>query len=283
MKWQPAAAKAAAFLVICSFLTILIPVGNTLWSEILLGQGSVETKWTPTPDKFGCTYTQGYWKNHPESWPVDTLILGMVTYNQGDLLAIFNTPPKGDASVILAHQIIAAKLNSLNGASGSAVASTISAADSWLGIYPVGSNPGGQAREDGITMAGMLDQYNNGVIGPGHCEDEESVDEKELMTPEPTLVVTLIPEPVVTVTAVLPPSPKPVTPEPVMTAVPIPQPTKPPAPIVPPTSSAEPPPSPTAVPTTPPTKEADLPPPVTAEPIATVDLTPIILPTPTDP
>ena len=37
-----------------------------------------------------CTYTQGYWKNHAEAWPVSTLTLGNTSYNKSQLLGIFN-------------------------------------------------------------------------------------------------------------------------------------------------------------------------------------------------
>lgn len=35
-----------------------------------------------------CTYTQGYWKTHPEAWPVDSLFLGNRFYNKNELLSI---------------------------------------------------------------------------------------------------------------------------------------------------------------------------------------------------
>src|SRR5688572_23676843 len=59
----------------------------------------------------GCTLTQGYWKNHPEAWPVASLELGSVTYSKAQLLSIFRTPVSGNGLVSLAHQLIAAKLN----------------------------------------------------------------------------------------------------------------------------------------------------------------------------
>jgi hypothetical protein len=62
-----------------------------------------------------CVFTQGYWKNHPEAWPVQELALGGRTYSQDELLAIFHTPVKGNGLVSLAHQLIAAKLNVANG------------------------------------------------------------------------------------------------------------------------------------------------------------------------
>ena len=35
-------------------------------------------------------------------------------------------------------------------------------------------HPGvGSAREQGITLAEVLDSYNNGLLGPGACEDED--------------------------------------------------------------------------------------------------------------
>ena len=51
------------------------------------------------------------------------LTLGTVTYSQAQLLAIFNTPVRGNGLISLAHQLIAAKLNILAGANGGALSS----------------------------------------------------------------------------------------------------------------------------------------------------------------
>src|SRR5262249_43032663 len=52
---------------------------------------------TPTPTGTpGCVFSQGYWKNHPDQWPVTELQLGNVTYNQQELLAILNQPVRGN-------------------------------------------------------------------------------------------------------------------------------------------------------------------------------------------
>src|SRR4051812_12086632 len=53
----------------------------------------------------GCTLTQGYWKNHPSAWPVTSLTLGSVSYNQTQLLAILHKPVQGNGLVSLAHQL----------------------------------------------------------------------------------------------------------------------------------------------------------------------------------
>src|SRR5262245_5102977 len=62
----------------------------------------------------GCPGGQGFWKNIA-TWPVTTLVLGGQSYTQAELIILFNTPVEGDASINLAHQLIAAKLNLANG------------------------------------------------------------------------------------------------------------------------------------------------------------------------
>jgi len=118
-----------------------------------------------------CTYTQGYWKNHPDVWHVQEIAIGNETYTKEEAIAILETPIGGDATYILAHQLIPAKLNVLQGADPSAVETTTADADEWLIEHPLGSDPSDPDREQGISLAETLDNYNNGVIGPGHCED----------------------------------------------------------------------------------------------------------------
>lgn len=135
------------------------------------GQASWQVKVNVPCQSGGCSLTQGYWKTHPEAWPVDEITIGGVTYAKAAAIDIFNTPVRGDVTYSLAHQLIAAKLNVLNGADGSAVNSTISDADAWLSANPLGSNPRGSSRPQGTVLAGLLDDYNNGRIGPGHCDE----------------------------------------------------------------------------------------------------------------
>jgi len=117
-----------------------------------------------------CTYTLGYWKTHPGAWPVLSLTLGTVTYNQAELLSILNLPSGGNGLVILAHQLIAAKLNLANGADPSVISATIAAADAQIGslvVPPVGLD----FLDPSLTTidAHEMDDWNNGVTGPGHC------------------------------------------------------------------------------------------------------------------
>ncbi len=128
------------------------------------------------PDGDGCTYTIGYWKNHPDAWPLDAITLGDIEYTQAEAIALLKTPSKkGDATIILARQLIAAKLNVASGADATDIADTIAAADDWLIAHPVGTEVEGPSREVGILLAQTLDAYNNGDLGPGHCDGQGSL------------------------------------------------------------------------------------------------------------
>ncbi len=119
-----------------------------------------------------CTYTMGYWKNHPEAWPVEEIEIGGVTHTKEEALNILKTPTEGDATYILAYQLIAAKLNIASGADNGSVQGAIDDADAWLTANILGSDPTDPARAQGIELAEILDDYNNGLLGPSHCEDE---------------------------------------------------------------------------------------------------------------
>jgi hypothetical protein len=125
---------------------------------------------TTAPAAQNCTFTLGYWKNHVGAWPVTSLTLGTVAYNQADLLAILNQPAGGNGLLILMHQLIAAKLNAQNGADASSVAADIAAADALIGTLvppPLGTDTLAPAGVN--ALATSLDDFNNGLIGPGHC------------------------------------------------------------------------------------------------------------------
>ena len=128
---------------------------------------------TPTPSGTPgiCVRGQGYWKNHPDQWPVTELQLGNVTYTQEQLLDILHEPVRGNGLLILAHQLIAAKLNIAAGADPSCIQETIAAADALIGdlvIPPVGD--GYLAPRDVGGLAGILGQFNEGGMCAPACE-----------------------------------------------------------------------------------------------------------------
>ena len=58
-----------------------------------------------------CTHDYGYWRGHREAWPVHSLQLGKRTYSQDELLGLLGDDSTSDASLVLARELIAAKLN----------------------------------------------------------------------------------------------------------------------------------------------------------------------------
>jgi hypothetical protein len=74
--------------------------------------------------------------------------------------------------VILAHQLIAAKLNIANGADPTAVQQTVIDADSMIGgliVPPIGNGYLSPGQTSNVTET--LTEYNEGTIGPGQSDD----------------------------------------------------------------------------------------------------------------
>ncbi|WP_437956885.1 hypothetical protein WME76_36770 [Sorangium sp. So ce119] len=171
-------ALSRMMLVGCLSLVGSALVGCGLAGADRVGEGSGNVVATPpTSEGDGCTLTQGYWKNHEESWPVSSLTIGGVAYSQEELLELFRTPPKGDASLIVGHQLIAALLNVASGASDAALGGALADAEAWMaankdadGRLPYGVKRG-SAADAAVSLSGALADFNEGGIGPGHCDD----------------------------------------------------------------------------------------------------------------
>ena len=102
------------------------------------------------------------------SWPITSLQLGGQTYSATQLGQILRNPGGGDASNILAVQLIAAKLNIANGSDRSPVASVMMAADNLLagytGLLPYSVRPSSTAGQYMIQRSTTLNTYNNGSL-----------------------------------------------------------------------------------------------------------------------
>lgn len=121
-----------------------------------------------------CTRTLGYWKTHPEAWPVDSIEVGGVVYSKADAIALMQTPPKGNRAISMFHQLVAAKLNVLVGNNSSCIEVVIAAADAWLAENaPQGGGKCGSAWDNGgSALHTQLDDYNNGLLDCAeHCDD----------------------------------------------------------------------------------------------------------------
>ena len=103
-----------------------------------------------------CTLSQGYWKNHPDDWPVTSLTLGNVLYTETDLLAILNDPVVGNGLISLARQVIAAKLSIDAGSDPTPIAGVIPTADALIGnlvVPPIGGGFLDPSVTDALTSA----------------------------------------------------------------------------------------------------------------------------------
>jgi uncharacterized repeat protein (TIGR01451 family) len=154
---------------------------------------SLEVKCPPPPA--GCTLTQGFWKTHSTygpapsdaGWnnlpdqdgdataegPDETFFASGKTWIQlwgvapgkaGTL-----SPARTGGYVALAHQYMAAVLNVANGATPTAaVTQAIADAAAYFSGAATTNPPS--------SLATTLTQFNEGTIGPGHCDDKEPID-----------------------------------------------------------------------------------------------------------
>jgi len=144
-------------------------------------------------DGEGCTLTQGYWKTHgfdakPKKFDETWNNLKDVTFFSSgmDYYDAINEKAKGNAYYILAHQYIAAKLNFFAGANPAEAWDAFSAAT----VLFTGTNPNDIAdmkgndpiRQQFIAAADILADYNEGLVGPGHCDDKSTYAEIETST-----------------------------------------------------------------------------------------------------
>lgn len=121
----------------------------------------------PPPPPLGCTYTHGYWKNHTSAWPTPYSSSATFYTSGQSWVTVLKTPVKGNAYYILAYQYIAAVLNGANGASAPDNVQQTMAASLAYFTNPT-ANP--LTKSQLTTMGGLLDQYNNGLLGVPHCD-----------------------------------------------------------------------------------------------------------------
>jgi hypothetical protein len=124
----------------------------------------------------GCppgTGTPGYWKNHPEEWPVCTITIGGVEYTKAEALGWMDQPVKGDKSITLFKALVAYKLNVLIGNPPCSNGWHMAEGDKWFasdgyGCGPVGSGVKASSEcwqySHGERIYLWLDAYNNGEL-----------------------------------------------------------------------------------------------------------------------
>jgi len=115
------------------------------------------------------TGTPGYWKNHPDAWPVSSITIGPNTYTEDQAIGYLSSTGK-DKSITMFQSYVAAFLSIQIGNDGSCVTKEMSDAISWLTTYPVGSKiaGGSAAWAAGQQTQSTLDAYDNGLLCAPH-------------------------------------------------------------------------------------------------------------------
>jgi hypothetical protein len=115
------------------------------------------------------TGTPGYWKNHPEAWPVESISIGGVIFTKAQALGWMDKLSK-DKTTTMFSSLLSAKLNVLVGNDSSCVAGTITEADAWMAAHPVGSgvHAASLAWKVGEPLHRQMDNYNNGMLCAPH-------------------------------------------------------------------------------------------------------------------
>lgn len=123
----------------------------------------------------GCTATVGYWGRKPGVvWPQPYLRSASFYLSGQTWQVALTTPPAASPGYYqLAHQFIAATLNSAKGAGVPAgVQTVLTQSDAWLATHGPASCTTASACGTQKAWAAVLDLYNNGRYpgGPRHCD-----------------------------------------------------------------------------------------------------------------
>jgi hypothetical protein len=174
-------------------VAILIPVGNdaspvtpggnvgssngygySTVSGVSAGTTSISFGFTPSSASNPGTGTPGYWKNHPDAWPVTSIVVGGVTYTKAQAIAWLGNVSK-DRTTAMFASLVPAMLNAIIGNDVSCVNVAIADANAWLEAPPIGYGPvgsgvsgGSAAWQIGDPIHNTLDAYNNGQLCAPH-------------------------------------------------------------------------------------------------------------------
>ena len=143
---------------------------TTTLPDMTLANSDTDFGFFTSPRQQPGTGTPGYWKNHPEAWPVASITVGGVTYTKDQAIAWLGRVGK-DKTTTMFSSLVPAMLNVVVGNDSSCVASTITAANVWMATYgPVGSNVAAStyAWSVGEPLHKQMDAYNNGLLCAPH-------------------------------------------------------------------------------------------------------------------
>ena len=147
---------------------VFVVVGLMLFSGVVSANGC------------GCddccdVHSPGYWKNHPDEWPVETITIGGQSFTQSEAIEIMKLPVKGDKRLTLFKALVSANLNVMHNGGADCclepcpdcggchdsifVSEIIAYADEWFGVNHIGPITNG--RPDGPAVRANTDPWQD--------------------------------------------------------------------------------------------------------------------------
>jgi hypothetical protein len=147
---------------------------------------------SPTPEK-NCTYPVAYWRNHPEAWLAENILIGELTYTKDDAIEVLEAETPDIPSNVL-KQLFATILNIIRGSDPASIENTVMTGIEWLGQHAPGDRLSEDDQLTGHALIDSLEKYNTGQAGPELCSDAPR-------TPTPVPTDTITPTPTRTPTS----------------------------------------------------------------------------------
>jgi hypothetical protein len=145
-------------------------VAKVTWDDSEPQDSNTDFGFTKSAVRNPGTGTPGYWKTHPEAWPVQTITVGSVTYTKAQAIALLEQVGK-DKTLTMFSSLVPAILNVTIGNDASCVSSTITQAQAWMVTYgPAGHgvSASSYAWKVGEPLHRLMDNYNNGMLCAPH-------------------------------------------------------------------------------------------------------------------
>ena len=118
-----------------------------------------------------CPRSREFWAENPDIWPVSSLTLGGESYTKAELVTLLEAPTEADASMVLAHEYITARINQAHGTSTLGNEGLFAEAENLLREagtrLPQGVDPSSPTGSAMLAIASELARFNRGELSRG--------------------------------------------------------------------------------------------------------------------
>jgi hypothetical protein len=118
--------------------------------------------------------TPGYWRSHPEAWPVDFIEIGGRIYNKTYAIFLIYESGGGDKTFDLFEQLVAAKLNIIMQNAYECIDPEVTWADIWMVDHPINSSvsAGSPEWKEVENAVEAISDYNQGFLCAPYMDPE---------------------------------------------------------------------------------------------------------------